>query len=214
MAEIKIEKKKPVWPWILLVIILLAAIAYFIYANSEEDDDYPDDMDTEEIDDVNDNTLDDSTTYEDAVNYSDTTNVLMQYSESIKDSTRIGTDSTYTKSALSNLVKVVIAKAEEYNVQSSKALEDLKSYTSQMDGMTNSSMSNTTDINKNLKTVSTNIVSVLEAIQTKQFPALQKEVADLKQTAAKMTTTSLENQQATLQTFFRKANDVLNNMNS
>jgi hypothetical protein len=30
MAEIKIEKKKPVWPWI-VVLLLIAAIVYFIF---------------------------------------------------------------------------------------------------------------------------------------------------------------------------------------
>lgn len=29
MAEIKIKKKGPIWPWLLLVVIALAAIAYY-----------------------------------------------------------------------------------------------------------------------------------------------------------------------------------------
>lgn len=213
MAEIKIEKKKPVWPWILLVLIILAAIAYFVYTNNN-DDDYQDDVDTEEIDDMNDNTLKDSIIYEDTMDNPDSFMLVTQYSESIKDSTRIGTDSTYTKTALYNLAKAVTSKATQYNLGNSKALEDLKSFTSQMDGITNSTMPKATGINKNLKTVSMNIVSVLEIIQTKTFSVLQKEVSDLKQTANKITTMSLDKQKTALQTFFRKANEVLNNMNS
>lgn len=30
MAEIKIEKKKPIWPWI-VAILLISAIIYYIY---------------------------------------------------------------------------------------------------------------------------------------------------------------------------------------
>ncbi|WP_194139158.1 hypothetical protein [Flavobacterium hungaricum] len=30
MAEIKIEKKKPIWPWI-IVLLLIAAVVYFVY---------------------------------------------------------------------------------------------------------------------------------------------------------------------------------------
>lgn len=30
MAEIKIEKKKPVWPWI-VAILLISAVIYYIY---------------------------------------------------------------------------------------------------------------------------------------------------------------------------------------
>ncbi|CAM3549080.1 hypothetical protein [Flavobacterium chungbukense] len=35
MAEIKIEKKKPVWPWI-VAILLIAAVAYYVFAKDDE----------------------------------------------------------------------------------------------------------------------------------------------------------------------------------
>jgi hypothetical protein len=35
MAEIKIEKKKPVWPWI-LVLLVIAALIYFIFCRDNE----------------------------------------------------------------------------------------------------------------------------------------------------------------------------------
>lgn len=35
MAEIKIEKKKPVWPWIALVLII-GAIIYYVYFTNHE----------------------------------------------------------------------------------------------------------------------------------------------------------------------------------
>ncbi len=35
MAEIKIEKKRPVWPWILVVLIIVGVIAYY-YINSPQ----------------------------------------------------------------------------------------------------------------------------------------------------------------------------------
>jgi hypothetical protein len=35
MAEIKIEKKKPVWPWILAVLII-SALVYFVYFSDNE----------------------------------------------------------------------------------------------------------------------------------------------------------------------------------
>ena len=45
MAEIKIEKKKPVWPWILIGLIILAVIFFVVFA-SEDDDEFNND-DTE-----------------------------------------------------------------------------------------------------------------------------------------------------------------------
>ncbi|KRD10375.1 hypothetical protein ASE21_11750 [Flavobacterium sp. Root901] len=35
MAEIKIEKKKPVWPWI-VALLLIAAIVYYVFFRNEE----------------------------------------------------------------------------------------------------------------------------------------------------------------------------------
>ena len=35
MAEIKIEKKKPIWPWIALVLII-GAIVYYVYFTDHE----------------------------------------------------------------------------------------------------------------------------------------------------------------------------------
>lgn len=39
MAEIKIRKKKPVWPWILLVIILAILAFLYFYGSMAENDD-------------------------------------------------------------------------------------------------------------------------------------------------------------------------------
>lgn len=52
MAEIKIEKKRPIWPWILLIIIILGILAYvFLYTDvlNENIDD------TDDIEELNDN---------------------------------------------------------------------------------------------------------------------------------------------------------------
>jgi hypothetical protein len=37
MAEIKIEKKSPAWPWILLTILLVAAFVYYLVATNKVD---------------------------------------------------------------------------------------------------------------------------------------------------------------------------------
>lgn len=35
MAEIKIEKKKPIWPWI-LVLVIIASLIYFVFFRDHE----------------------------------------------------------------------------------------------------------------------------------------------------------------------------------
>ncbi|HET8735456.1 MAG TPA: hypothetical protein VFM69_02545 [Pricia sp.] len=32
MAEIKIRKKRPIWPWIIVALIILAAVIYYFMA--------------------------------------------------------------------------------------------------------------------------------------------------------------------------------------
>jgi uncharacterized membrane protein len=35
MAEIKIEKKKPVWPWI-IALLLIAAVVYYVFLREDQ----------------------------------------------------------------------------------------------------------------------------------------------------------------------------------
>lgn len=51
MADIRIEKKKPVWPWLILIIILAALIFLYFYGS----------MDTDEIDDTDDTEIEEVT---------------------------------------------------------------------------------------------------------------------------------------------------------
>ena len=50
MAEIKIQKKKPIWPWILLIVII--AVVAFLYFYGSMDTDEVDDMNNDEMEEV------------------------------------------------------------------------------------------------------------------------------------------------------------------
>ena len=66
MAEIKIEKKKPVWPWVILALIVLGAIAYFVFYEKYEDEEIEDTTIDESYNDTipgNSGLLDKSTEY-------------------------------------------------------------------------------------------------------------------------------------------------------
>ena len=42
MAEIKIKKKSPIWPWILLLIVIILGVVYFLYYKGDETNDTDD----------------------------------------------------------------------------------------------------------------------------------------------------------------------------
>ncbi|MBZ9729346.1 hypothetical protein LB467_06570 [Salegentibacter sp. JZCK2] len=52
MAEIKVEKKKPIWPWILLIAIIILGILFYVFAYDDNNDDVDDIDDTDDTDDI------------------------------------------------------------------------------------------------------------------------------------------------------------------
>lgn len=214
MAEIKIEKKRPVWPWIIVILIILALVIYFVYANRENEDyndDFNDDVTTEQIDDSINGDMDNA--YDPQQNYRSSFDEFSAFEESISDSTRIAVDSSYTKKAFSNLARVVVGKADESSLQDSEALNDLRAYTTLSTPI--SSTLKGAGVSKNFKIVRDNVVKVLEAIQAKTYPELQSQITDLKQVAAKIDgSISMDKQQAHMHSFFRKSSDVLKAMNN
>lgn len=50
MADIRIEKKKPVWPWLILIIILAVVAFLYFYGSMETDE--TDDMKSSEMEEV------------------------------------------------------------------------------------------------------------------------------------------------------------------
>ena len=212
MAEIKIEKKSPIWPWILLILALIAIIVYFVYNNDN-------DMNTTYDNDTRSEARDSSSTFD--AGYGTTTpymganSAVEEFENSVLDSSRIAVDSTYTKTAIVNLAKVVTLKADELDMEPSLALENLKFYSGQDPVSTDTEIPGKNDIYNNFKTVSKDIVTVLESIQSENYPSLEEDVKELKQTSSKIENNiATQEQQTTVQTFFAKAKEVVNNMDT
>lgn len=212
MAEIKIEKKKPMWPWILLVLIILGIIAYLVYDNQDKidlNDDFDDGITNEQV-------LDSQTSPQDhsqTTDYSSNTyNQYAAFEGSISDSTRIAVDSSYTKKAYYNLTKAVVNVADENSVEDSKELKDLREF-SMLITKVSSPLGKKEDA-KNFKTAGDKVVKVLEDIQSKNFPGLQSEVSDLKQINEKIDGyVNMNSQQTSIYEFLRKSRDILRTMN-
>jgi hypothetical protein len=211
MAEIKIEKKSPIWPWILLIILILAVIVYYVSTNTDGDSIFDNETNTEVRDTISNVHPAHGTT----MPYMGTLNAVQEFESSVTDSVRIGVDSTYTKTAIVNLARVVTLKADELDVQSSMALENLKFYSDPNYTTTDTELPADKDVYGNFKTVSKDIVTVLESIQSENYPSLKEDILELKQTSSKIDTNiATKEQQVTVQTFFTKAKKVVNDMNT
>ena len=101
MAEIKIEKKKPIWPWILLGLLAIGLIWYFLMREPENRDAM--ENKTEEVyvqDDVN----------------ADMNSDTGKYSAFISDTDKMGVDHEYSHGALIHLINAVEEKADMHDV--------------------------------------------------------------------------------------------------
>lgn len=214
MAEIKIEKKKPIWPWIIVGLIILGIILYFLLAGNNDDMDDMDDMDdnrTEQVD----------TTYTDAERRGtgawdessrDTLNgdKVSAYITHVGDRERMGIDHEYTNNALIHLIDAVEAKAAEVNMDINKDLEEMREDTEEI--TQNPQATNHAD---KIKETGNKIADVLERIQEENYPNLSGDVEDVRTALQEIdgSTLTLE-QKEEINSFFREAADVLRSMSN
>lgn len=53
MAEIGIEKKKPVWPWIILILVVLVVLYFLFFSDTDTDNDRDRMNETEQLEERN-----------------------------------------------------------------------------------------------------------------------------------------------------------------
>ncbi|WP_066218933.1 hypothetical protein [Formosa haliotis] len=216
MAEIKIEKKKPIWPWILGLIVVLGIISFLFYATNNNDD-YMDDINTNQpvmTDTISDNS---NSSYNNApssnttTKYKPSSTYLVNVEESLKDSMKLGTDYIYTAKAFYNLANASASKAVETNLYNSTSLKNLESELIQF----KSAQMGQEDFSKlDLKTLSSEITAVISEIQNKNAPNLDKEVSNLKTVSNELNaSTDWAKQQKNIQDYLNTAYEILTTIN-
>lgn len=213
MAEIKVEKKKPIWPWILLILIILAAV-YFFWDYNDKDydtDDQTVDRDTiEEMDEsLVDNNMNDSTTlYTGSYGTVKREKTVADYLGYI-DNDKMGVDHEYTVNALSKLINAVEAEAEEQNVDIKADLDQTRKNAFEI----TEDPESTKHADK-IKKVATQIAASLETIQRQKFPNLSAESENVNNAANKINaSTATLDQKDNINGFFESAGKLLQNMN-
>lgn len=209
MAEIGIEKKKPIWPWIILVLVILAILYFLIFANDDETDDM-NDTNTEQIQETT--TLDDER--QDRTGTWDRNDTLTgsqgisAYISHVGDKSRMGVDHEYTNNALIQLMNAVYSKAREENVNIDAEMQKIRQ---QANEITQDPMA--TDHANIIKKTGSDIVDALEKIQQENYPNLSGDVEDVRNALQKIdpSVQTLEQKDA-VNSFFDETADVLQKM--
>ncbi|MPR33600.1 hypothetical protein [Salmonirosea aquatica] len=198
MAEIKIEKKKPIWPWLLAALVVLALLAYvFMYDNDDrlaEND--------QETTDLIDNT--------NAGTSSNPDPAVASYVQYVKnDPDKMGLDHSYANEALTRLAEAVKAKADQIGYDATTDLNQVKEYADKI-ATDPFETSHANSIRKATDMVTT----TLQNMQQAQYPQLSGEVDELRQASAAIDPDVLTlDQKQAVKAYFDKASDVLQDMN-
>lgn len=216
MAEIKIEKKKPIWPWIILVLIILAILYFLVFADNDDNDEVDEMDETEQIDDETVWEDEDTTSWE---NETDTTSWATEgdtlgaagvssYLTYISNTSKMGVDHQYTNNALIELMNAVQAKANamNYNIDA-----DMQSVRQDAKVILNDPTAK--NHANRIKQAGTKLANILQKMQQENYPDLSQEVEEVK-TAVNNIDGSVETlqQKDKINKFFNEAADVLRKM--
>jgi len=198
MTEIKIEKKKPVWTWILLVLGLLVAVfaAWFFFIRNDNAEPVA--------------TADETADETALIDVHENNNIVTAYVTFIDaDTATMGLDHVFTSEAFTKLTNAVDAMATEagYDVKA-----DIAKAKQLADEITNDPMA-TVHADK-IRSGADLLSTCIQNIQQAKYPGLSAEAADVKSAASAINPETLTlDQRDAVKSFFRKAADLLNKMN-
>lgn len=215
MAEIEIVKKRPIWPWIILGIIILAVLGYMGFDNNDEDEIEEQSYIENKMDkDTDESTVESKISAEDA-KYSDyalnsnSQEAINTYSTFLTDSGEMGLAHEYSHGALTRLIASVDAVASDLEVD---VTIDLENAYKEADHI----MKNPYDVDhaNKIKSVAQTLSKVLTNIQSERYPKLNKEAESVNAAAnAIEPDTKTLNQKGDVTEFFKRAENLLTKMN-
>lgn len=200
MAEIKIEQKKPVWPWLLVGLVVVALLLYFLVFR---DNDKNTEVVTEADDITNTNESDQLGVKED----NGTVAAYVSFVENNKE--KMGLDHEYTNEALLKLIEATNAMANEVGYDVEADIEQAKEYAKMI-----STDSFETTHADNIRKAADILTNVLQNIQKAKYPTLATEVEALKSASESIKPSVLTlDQKEAVKNYFAVAADLLQKMN-
>jgi hypothetical protein len=191
MTEIKIERKRSLWPWVILGLVLLAIIVYFIWFRSDKAD---------ENSDVNMALItvrENNTTVGDYIGFVNS------------DTATMTIDHNFTNQAILKLTNAVTAMADEIDFDIKADMDSVKVHGE----IITRDPFETTHAN-HIRKAADILTNSLHRMQQAKYPELSAEAAQLKSSAASIDSDALTlDQREAVKGFFRQAADLLEKMN-
>lgn len=192
MAEIKIKKKAPIWPWIVGALVV-ALIIYLLVSNNDDIDDATVDNREQVVQD----------TIPETVAYAGI-NEVNDYNTYVSDP-NMDVSHEYSSTALTRLIAATRATANELNVDISADLSEAERKANEITNDPNS----LNHANK-IKDAAQQITKALKTIQTEKYPDLNSEYNEVETAVSNIKTdTPTLDQKDAVKGFFRKASNLL-----
>ncbi len=193
MAEIKIEKKQNIWPWIALLAGILALLYYlFIYDKGDKVIVDKEVTVIENTNEMSDNAVD----------------KVAEYNAFISDGANMDVDHEYSSSALMKLIDATEEVANTLDVDIKADLDMARKNAS--DITEDPAKLNHAD---KIKSAGTAIVQALKRVQSEKFPALDSNVKNVQMELDKINpSVATLDQKDAVKGFFNQAGELLTNM--
>lgn len=191
MTEIKIEKKKSMWPWMLLTLGILALLIYFVAFQGRSDV-----KETKETFSL--------------INVKENNKTVTEFVRFIEvDSRDMGLDHIYTNQAFTKLIAATNAMADEVKYDIRADIGQAKEYAAQI---TEDKFATTHA--DSISKAANILTNTLQRMQQDKFPELAHEAAELRTAADSIKPDILTlDQKDAVKGFFSKAAELLKKMN-
>lgn len=200
MAEIKIEQRKPIWPWVVAGLLIAALLLYFLVFRDS-------DKNTEEVTQADRIT---NTSEPVLLGENENSGAVAAYISFVENSKEnMSLDHAYTNEALLKLIEATNAKANEVGYEVRADLETAREHAE----MITNEPYETTHAD-NIRKASDILANVLQNIQKAEYSGLTDEAEEVKSASESIKPGVLTlDQKDAVKNFFTKASDLLQKMN-
>jgi hypothetical protein len=207
MAEIKIEQKSPVWPWILVAILVIGVVAWLLMRDDGGTDDQ---MATEPRQEQRSDAGTATRAAEERrADGTMQTGAVQEYVSFVDNGREMGLDHEYTSAALERLQNAVRAKADQLNYDIQADLDRIDDHV----GHITDDPMETTHAN-HIRSAADALSSAMRNMQKEHYPDLDQQARQVEQAASGIDPNTLTlDQRDAVKGFFNSSAELLRNMN-